>query len=180
MNSRTGGRSLLGARPTVPTGRRAVLIGLLAALVVVAALLVAFRAEAGRIFPLGWGPPAPGPVVPASVGEIEAGADAFLGRRVRVTGTIGLVLGPQGFLIRGPGPWPNPELAVVSPKPLRDLEGMPEPAFALEGLPVQVTGVVRRFYFRPVERELGVDLSEALFVRYVGQPAIVATAVTAG
>ena len=113
----------------------------------------------------------------ATIEEIAEDPARYIGRRVTVSGEIDDLLGPRAFTIGGEGWFDGDELLVVSAGPIPAPRGRPADAPLREDDLVQVTGPVRRFALADVEREIGVDLDDARFANWEGQPAVVATRV---
>ncbi len=94
-------------------------------------------------------------------------ADAAVGKAVDVSGRVLEVLNDNAFRIAPADPEATGSVLVVHS----------DEDVIRTGQVVRVEGVVRRLQVREVERELGVDLDDDVFVDVEGEPAIVATQV---
>jgi hypothetical protein len=167
-----------------PRGRPSAVVALTVGLVVLGILILGAIVMAAiyggpnwRALPFVFGREVDTRPLPANIPGLAANPAAFAGQQVSIPGTVQLVLGPRGFLLTHPQ-YPGVEIVVVSPRRLNQL--VPNPSLLLEGNQVRVTGTVREFHFLPIEQELGVDLPDALYARYVGRPAIIATEIAPG
>lgn len=129
----------------------------------------------------------PGAGGPATVDDIAARPQAYVGKVVSVTGSVGQVLGRRAFTI-GDGGFLDDGLLVVTNRPLRGaVGGSAGPTGAQAGQlvltdreVVEVTGEIRRFDIEEIERELGLRLDEARFTDWTNRPVLLATAIGPG
>ncbi|MDP9374472.1 MAG: hypothetical protein M3Q65_18885, partial [Chloroflexota bacterium] len=120
-------------------------------------------------------PRAGGPTgVGATVDDITDAPDRYLGRTVTVAGEVDEVLGRRAFTIGGGDFIGDDELLVVGAGELPVIQGRREAATLTADDLVQITGPVRRFNLAEVEREIGVDLEDALFADWRDKPAVIA------
>lgn len=166
-------------QPAPRVQRRGIGAGWIAFIVVVALALVAL------VWFAMWGLPngrrllgdLGGSAPPTTVSGFAADPGRFAGQRVRLAGTVELVLGPRGFLLSSPEA-PGTYVVVVSPRRLNQL--MPNPSALLEGSEVQVTGTATEFQFEQIEDELGIDFTNPLYSQYVGYPTVILNQIVAG
>ena len=111
-----------------------------------------------------------------TIADITGDPAAYLGQTVAVAGEVEEVIGPNAFSLDEDalldGGIDNDLLVVsaIPELPLLKTEG-------IEDKRLMVVGPVRNFERAAFEKEFGTDLDDALFERYEGRPAIVATAV---
>ncbi|WP_246199670.1 hypothetical protein [Arthrobacter zhaoguopingii] len=116
--------------------------------------------------------PAPGGAPPYDGAYDQTFSDNFArydGERVTVSAEVNEIISPAAFTIAGTEDTLADELLIVHAAEESDL---------LEGLTVSVTGTVHTsFDVQDAETDLGVDLNEALYRGWNGQPYIEASAV---
>ncbi len=112
--------------------------------------------------------------VGATIDDITDEPERWYGQRVTVSGEINDVLGARAFTIGGEGFFDGDELLVVGARQMLAMQGRPANQPFSEDDIVQVTGPVRRFVLRDIEREIGFDLDDNLFADWEGRPAVVA------
>ncbi|MDP8922025.1 MAG: hypothetical protein M3O34_04015 [Chloroflexota bacterium] len=119
----------------------------------------------------------------ATVGEIMANANAYMGQEVSVVGDVDDILGPRSFTIEDDNVLSVAELPVVSPRPLVGPSGRPleldpldDDGFALPSN-LLMTGTVHRFDLAAFEERLGLDLDDARWAEWAGQPVLVARSI---
>jgi hypothetical protein len=125
-----------------------------------------------------------------SVGDIVDEPENWIGRQVTVSDDVTDVIGPRAFQMGEEdflGLFGGTELLVVGARNLPQWVGndFAESGFfdddgdydELQGAVARANGTVRRFNLAEVERELGVDLDDALFEDFDGDPVLVAQSV---
>ncbi len=118
-----------------------------------------------------------GPELGATVSDITDNPAEYLGETVMVSGEVDQMIGTRAFTIGGQEFLGGDTLLAVSARPLPTVGDRPTNEAVLTNDIVQVTGPVRRFNITEFEESLGIDLDNALFTRYEGQPAVVANSV---
>lgn len=96
----------------------------------------------------------------------------FYGRPVTTSGEITDIVSLRSLTMAG-------DLLVVSRQDLRDAQGQPLTTTVYGRDPVRVSGTVREFNLAEIEREIGADLQDDRFTRWLGKPVVVATSVAA-
>jgi hypothetical protein len=112
-----------------------------------------------------------------TIDQITDNANAYVGRRVTVAGEVGEALGPRSFTVEDNDLLFEEEIAVIGARPLLDRNGQPYSDDALDDLRVMVTGTVHLFNEAEIERQMGLDLSDASLDGWEGRPVIVAESV---
>ena len=110
----------------------------------------------------------------ATVSELNATPDQFLGQTVTVSGAVERILGPRSFTIGGKEYMGGHELLIVSAQPLPVVLNRRAVAPVARGDIIQVTGTVRNFALADFEKEAGIDLRDDLFSDFTARPALIA------
>lgn len=162
------------ARARLPVrGRRLAVAWGTAAIVALAVLALLLATTLHR----GHGPACPDE--PPTVGEVLRDARCYYGTAVSVGGEVDQVIAARAFSIREAlgGARGNATLLVISARPLPPLPGRPAAAPIVERDRVQVGGIVQPFVLATIEREARLDLDDAAFATWAGQPTVVAQSV---
>lgn len=110
----------------------------------------------------------------ATVNEITATPNAYIGKKVTVSGEIKEVYGPKAFTI-GPPDASSDELLVVTAKDFPESSDRPDRAEVIEADFVQITGRVQRYIPEKVQEEIGVALDPKVESDYpVSHPVVIA------
>ena len=112
-----------------------------------------------------------------TIDEILDNPSQFYGETVRVSGEVGEMLGTRSFTLEDSDLLFDEELPVVASQPLVDSAGQTVEPGVLANRHVWVTGTVHQLNVGAFEDHLGVDLEDAAWQPWRGQPAIIATSV---
>ena len=128
----------------------------------------------------------PYPVVPgerwpdsaeASVDQITDRPSDFFGQAVAVSGEFESAVGPRAFVVEDGDLLFDEQMVVVATQPLLDRDGnVVAPDQVLSGV-VRLHGTVQPFQLGQIEAQANVDLDDAAFAEFEGQPVLVADAV---
>ena len=109
---------------------------------------------------------------PMSVDGIRDTTEAFVGKRVRFTGTVDRVLGSRVLIFKDQDPTGKEHLLAITRRPIRQVLG--EGGAELKGGDeVLVTGVVRTGELAQIESEFGVEVDAATEKRFREKPVVV-------
>ncbi len=116
----------------------------------------------------------PANATPATVAPsaILANPRSFYDRPVTTSGEVTDIVSLRALAVAG-------DLLIVSRQDLRDAQGRPLTTSVYGRDPVRVTGTVREFKLAEIEREIGADLEDDKFTRWLGKPVVVAGSVAA-
>lgn len=106
------------------------------------------------------------------VGSVLSRPKEFYGEQVTLTGDIGKTVGQQSFTINSPN-FLQGDLLVISKESLGPIGGSGESGISEEER-VLITGIVREFRIREIEKELGEDLVDNTFADWEGKPVVLA------
>lgn len=105
--------------------------------------------------------PAPG-AASATIAAIKSKPNAYLGRRVTLSGEIERIHGQRAFTLGQTGWLVEREMLVLTPRDFENIADNPGGDGLDEGDRVTITGEVVTLEVGEVERELGIDLPEEL------------------
>lgn len=97
----------------------------------------------------------------------------FYGQSVNLTGEVDDIYGVQAFSLDGTG-IVNDKVLVISRNALIPVGGAGDDYLYDTGDRVQVQGTVRSFQIDDIERDLGIDLVDSMFMGWEGKPVVIA------
>lgn len=108
-----------------------------------------------------------------SLQNISNSPAQFYGRDVSVFGTVEKNFGTRGMLVGSQGPT-NEKIFVISKQNIIGVGGGPGMPLYPTNSPVVVSGTVRIFHLKEIEKDLGVDLNDEIYAQFEGKPVIIA------
>lgn len=114
------------------------------------------------------------PNTDVTVSDIANNPSEFYGKSVTVSGEIDDVMSRGAFVLGGKDFIGGSEVLVITAHALPGSGGRTKDAPAHENDLLQATGTVRPFDLAAVEKELSIDLNDAVFDAWSGKPVVVA------